>query len=181
MTQRRKFLAATLGILGLAKVPAKAAEGDGNPAGGPDILFVHRDLVVDFNPGTGLGTHLGTADGRITGTTIVNFQFTPVSQTDITFDNRVLITDLEGDQVLFKQTGAGRFITPLSEKSINGNLMGTGGPLAGVYECVQASGKWSFLVGRKFSHRTIATNPSKALPGCVYVEVYNDRFDAKPV
>ena len=65
MTQRRKFLAASLGFLGLAKAPAKAAE-EGNPAGGPDILFTHRDTVVDFNPGTGLGVHLGTAEGRIT-------------------------------------------------------------------------------------------------------------------
>lgn len=179
MTQRRKFLATTLGLLGIAKAPALADEEKN--ADGPDILFVHRDIVVDFNPGTGLGTHLGTCQGRITGTTIVNFQFTPVSQTDITFDNRVLITDLDGEQILFKQTGGGRFITPLRDTSINGNLMGTGGPLSGIYECTQASGKWGFLVGRKFSHRTIATNPSKPLPGCVYVEVYNDRFDARPV
>jgi hypothetical protein len=183
MTQRRKFLGAALGFLGLAKTQAKAAAPAGeNQAGRPEILFVHRDTVIAFDPVTGLGTHLGTCDGKIQGTTIVNFQFIPLSQTEIRFDNRVLITDLDGDQILFRQVGAGRFITPLSDSSVVGKaIMGVGGPLGGTYECTQASGKWGFLVGRKFGHRTTATNPAAPGPGCVYVEVYVDQFNAPAV
>ena len=179
MTQRRKFLGAALAFLGVAKTKASAATTQDNQAGGrPDILFVHRDTVIAFDPATGLGTHLGTVDGQIKGTSIVNFQFIPLSQTDIRFDNRVLITDLDGDQLLFRQTGTGRFITPLSDTSVVGKaIMGVGGPLGGMYECTQGSGKWAFMVGRKFGHRTTATNPANPGPGCVYVEVYNDRFD----
>lgn len=149
--------------------------------GGPDVLFTMRDTVVAFNPGTGLGTHLGTASGRINGVSITNFQFTPVSQTEITFDNRVLITDLNGGQILFRQTGSGRFITNLSDTSVNGKVGATGGPLSGVYECLQANGQWGFLVGRKFAQKSLAMNSERGLLGGVYVEVYNDRFDARPL
>ena len=182
MTQRRRFMAAALGAFGLGRARAQ----DSAPAAGaaeattPDILFTQRDTVVDFQPGTGLGLQVGTVAGKINGTVITNFQFTPLSQTEIRFDNRVLITDIDGEQILFRHTGNGRFIQPLTENSALGSLMGTGGPLAGTYECTQASGKWSFLVGRKFGYKSVAVNPARpGYPGQVYVEVYTDRFDGQ--
>jgi hypothetical protein len=177
MTQRRKFLAGVLAFLGLEKNRAGAAPPPA--AWGPDVIFVQRDTVVEFNPATGLGTQVGTVEGRIQGSSIVNFQFRPVSQTDITFDNRVLITDLDGDQIIFRHVGTGRFIVPpLSDPdSPIGNLMGIGGPLVGTYEAIKASGKWEYLVGRKFPVRSISANPAKPLPGPSYVEVYADSFD----
>jgi len=184
MTQRRKFLAATLGFLGLAKKPSRAATGgpgDNQAGGRPDLLFVQRDTVIAFDPTTGLGTQVGTTEGAILGTSIMNFQFIPLSQTEIKFDNRTLITDLDGDQILFRYTGNGRFITPLSDTSVVGKIMGIGGPLGGTYEVIQASGKWGYLVGRKFGTRSAATNPANPGPGCVYVEVYRDQFQASPV
>lgn len=176
MTQRRKFLGAALAALGLAKT-TKAASTANDASRGPELLFVQRDTVIAFDAATGLGTQVGTTDGKILGTSIMNFQFIPLSQTEIRFDNRTLITDLDGDQILFRYTGNGRFITPLGDTSVVGKLMGIGGPLGGTYECIQASGKWGYLVGRKFGTRSAATNPANPGPGCVYVEVYNDRFD----
>ena len=58
----------------------------------------------------------------------MNFQFIPLSQTEIRFDNRTLITDLDGDQILFRYTGNGRFITPLSDTSIVGKIMANSCP-----------------------------------------------------
>ena len=181
MTQRRKFLAAALALLGVKK-PAVAAEGAAGQDAtfGPDLIFTQRDTVVDFQVQTGIGLQVGTVQGRIAGTSIVNFQFTPVSQTDIKFDNRALITDLDGDQIIFKNVGNGRFlIPPLSDPSSPlGNLMGIGGPLVGTYECVAATGKWVAYIGRKFPYRSVASNPARAgFPGQVYVEVYSDRLD----
>jgi len=177
MTQRRKFLGAALAVLGVAKTKASAATQGNSAERGPELLFVQRDTVIAFDPGTGLGTQVGTTDGKILGTSIMNFQFTPLSQVDIKFENRTLITDLDGDQILFRYTGTGRFITPLGDSSAVGKLMGIGGPLSGTYECIQASGKWGYLVGRKFGTRSAATNPANPGPGCVYVEVYTDTFN----
>jgi hypothetical protein len=178
MQQRRNILAGLLGAFGAGKV-AKAA-------GGSDLerklfeiplFFTQRDTVVDFQPATGLGLQVGTVEGLIAGTSILNFQFIPISQTEINFDNRALITDLDGDQIIFRNAGRGRFIVPpLSDASSPlGNLMGVGGPLTGSYEAIRASGKFEFLIGRKFPYRSIATNPVRpGFPGQVYVEVYSD-------
>src|ERR1700730_13056199 len=148
MQQRRSMLKALLGLGGLSQVAGKAAEPSksavSNPnASGLAIIFTQRDTVVDFNPATGVGLQVGTVAGSIVGTSVVNFQFTPVSQTDITFDNRVIITDLDGDQIVFRNPGTGRFIIPpLSDPSSPlGNLFGVGGPLSGTYVTLSASGK----------------------------------------
>ncbi|MFN0169051.1 MAG: hypothetical protein ACKV22_21710 [Bryobacteraceae bacterium] len=183
MTKRRNLLAGMLGAAGLsqagtAKEALSAGEAEARRGSGLPILFTHRDTVVDFNPVTGIGTHVGTVEGRIKGVALTNFQFIPTSQTEIRFDNRCLITDMEGDQLLFRVVGTGKFIVPpLGDSSPLGSLMGLGGPLTATYECTNASGKYAFLVGRKFGARELAANPARPLPGQVYVEVYADRFD----
>jgi len=179
MQKRRNILAGLFGILGANKA-AKAATAESElerKIFEIPLFFTQRDTVVDFQPSTGLGLQVGTVEGLIAGTSIVNFQFVPVSQTEINFDNRAMITDLDGDQVIFKNVGNGRFlIPPLSDPgSPLGNLQGIGGPLTGTYECVQATGKFRFLLGRKFPYRSVATNPARpGFPGQVYVEVYSD-------
>jgi hypothetical protein len=185
MTKRRNLLAGLVGAAGLSQagtvkeaLSAGESESRGGGSGLP-ILFTHRDTVVDFSPVTGIGTHVGTVEGRIKGVALTNFQFIPTSPTEIKFDNRCLITDLDGDQLLFRVVGSGKFIVPpLSDPaSPLGNLMGLGGPLTATYECINASGKYAYLIGRKFGARELAANPSKPLPGQVYVEVYADRFE----
>jgi len=180
------MLKALLGLGGISQVATTAAsQGKAAVTGSaPNVIFTQRDTVVDFNPGTGVGLQVGTVDGRIVGTSVVNFQFTPVSQTDITFDNRVIITDLDGDQIIFRNVGSGKFIVPPLSDSTSplGNLFGLGGPLSGTYNCLKASGKYAYLVGRVFPYRSVATNPARAgFPGQVYVEVYADRFDVGPI
>src|SRR5258708_9411442 len=128
MQKRRNMLKAWLGRGGISQVAANAdiSKPAGSTSSGPVVIFTQRDTVVDFNPGTGIGLQVGTVDGRIVGTSVVNFQFTPVSQTDITFDNRVIITDLDGDQVIFKNGGTGKFLGPPLSDSTSplGNLFG---------------------------------------------------------
>lgn len=186
MQNRRNILAGFLGALGAGKVAKAATSGSDLERKIFEIplFFTQRDTVVDFQPNTGLGLQVGTVEGLISGTSIVNFQFTPVSQTEINFDNRALITDLDGDQVIFKNVGKGRFlIPPLSDTSSPlGNLMGIGGPLTGTYECIKATGKFEFLVGRKFPYRSVASNPARAgFPGQVYVEVYSDIIGGRQI
>ncbi|MBK9170626.1 MAG: hypothetical protein IPM24_24625 [Bryobacterales bacterium] len=180
MTKRRSMFGALLGGLGLAKAASAAEEKGGRDATfGPRLIFTQRDTVVDFQPTTGLGLQVGTAQGLIAGVSIVNFQFIPVSQTEIKFDNRVLITDIDGDQVIFRNAGDGQFIANLvDESSPLGQLGSVGGPLSGTYECTHASGKWQYLIGRIFPYRSVAMNPARpGFPGQVYVEVYSDRFE----
>src|SRR5258707_14001917 len=123
MQKRRNMLKTLLGLGGLSAVAttANAASESKSALGGPSgltVIFTQRDTVVDFQPNTGIGLQVGTVEGRISGTSLVNFQFTPLSQTDIKFDNRAIITDLDGDQVIFKNVGTGKFIVPpLSDPS----------------------------------------------------------------
>src|SRR5437764_12392582 len=120
MQKRRNMLKTLLGLGGLSAVAAKAGEPKSalSNASGPTLIFTQRDTVVDFSPGTGIGLQVGTVDGRIVGTSVVNFQFTPVSQSEITFDNRAIITDLDGDQIIFRNVGNGKFlIPPLSDST----------------------------------------------------------------
>jgi hypothetical protein len=148
---------------------------------GRNLLFIQQDKVIAFNPSTGLGQQVGTATGRINGATIVKFQFTITGAFTFSFDNRAGITDTDGDQVIFKNVGTGKFIVPgvIDGTSPFGPIFGIGGPLTGTYEAVAASGKYKRLLGRKFPYRAVASNPFSASPdpnalGSVYVEVYSD-------
>lgn len=182
MNNRRRILAGLLGWTGLSAV-AKAAPSEANPDvvvidTGLQIFFIQNDLVIAFNQNTGVGGQIGNVLGAIGGTSITNFQFVPKSQTAITFDNRCLITDTDGDQILFRVLGTGQFITPLVDTtSTLGTLQAIGGPLVATYIALQGSGKYAFLVGREFPCKMAATNaanPSSGALGNVYVEVYSD-------
>ena len=162
------------------------------------LLLVQQDKVIRFNAVTGEGAQVGTATGEIRGVSIVNFKFSeaPSGLPDITFDNRVGITDLDGDQIIFHNVGTGRFVipplidetggldnqpfglTPIPCPGFGGACSGVGGPLQGTYEVVATSGKYvsEFPLGMTFPYRGVAYNPSSppADPydlGAVYVEV----------
>jgi hypothetical protein len=182
MEKRRTLLKGLLGLAGLGTV-AKAATAVNDPQAvfnsGLELFFAFRDTVINFNNSTGVGDHCGTVEGAITGTSITNFQFIPTSQTTIKFDNRCLISDLEGDQIIFQVVGTGSFIVPppTDSSSTLGNLMSLGGPLVATFIVTVATGKYLFLVGRKFPCKMMAsnvTNPSTGLLGNVYGEVYSD-------
>ncbi|MEQ1884896.1 MAG: hypothetical protein ABL967_07525 [Bryobacteraceae bacterium] len=196
MENRRNILAGLLGLGGLAAVAkADTTEGVAEETATPDVsanavytsglrlFFAFRDTVIRFDTTNGIGAHIGTVEGAITGTSITNFQFIPTSQTTIVFDNRCLISDIDGDQIIFRVVGNGRFIIPPPTDTTSplGNLAGIGGPLIATMTALQGTGKYSFLVGRKFPCKMIATNAATpaigtigGVLGNVYGEVYSD-------
>jgi hypothetical protein len=183
MEKRRNILKGLLGLGGVSAMAAKAATSDAEPRAvfnsGLQLFFAFRDTVINFNGNTGVGNHIGTVEGAITGTSITNFQFLPTSQNTIKYDNRCLISDLDGSQILFQVVGTGQFNTPLADagNALLGNLMSLGGPLVATATVLQANGKFAFLVGRKFPCKMLAgnaTNGSAGVLGNVYGEVYSD-------
>ena len=167
----------------------------------PHVIFVQRDRVVTFDLtaptvdqplGGGIGAQVGTAAGVINGTTALNFKYTFTSNPFVlpftfNFDNRVGITDTDGDQIIFKNVGTGQFITPLRDPTLGGNpgsppfqVFGTGGPLTGTYEVVATSGKYvaRYPIGQRLSSRAISFNPATpptpaGTTGTSYVEVFD--------
>jgi hypothetical protein len=159
----------------------------------PRLLLIQEDKVVAFDPFTGIGAQTGTVKGAIRGTSIVNFQFQITTFPEFTFNNRVGITDLDGDQIIFRNVGTGRFLyPPLQDPTLapgeapfqvfgdGGPGTGIGGPLVGTYEVVATTGKFirQFPIGKVFRYRAVAYNPSvpptaPGTTGSVYVEVYS--------
>src|SRR5690348_16270013 len=82
--------------------------------GGESLLATESSKVIRFNTDTGEGILVGTATGQIRGVTINNFKFSEASSglPNITFDNRIGITDLDGDQIVFHSVGTGKFVVP---------------------------------------------------------------------
>jgi hypothetical protein len=155
------------------------------------LLFAQHDKVISFtvNPtiGTAVGVESGTATGAIKGTTLTNFSFAITTFPDFTFDDQVGITDLDGDQIIFKNVGTGRFIVPglvdptqpVSNQVLFSTTSFLGGPLTGTYVVVATSGKYikQYPLGTVFQYRAITMNPnSPPAPagslGSTYVEVY---------
>jgi hypothetical protein len=173
------------------------------------LLLTESSKVIRFNTDTGEGIQVGTATGQIRGVTINNFKFSEASSglPNITFDNRIGITDLDGDQIIFHSVGTGKFVvpplidespgatlfnqpfgtTPLPCPGFGGSCAGVGGPLFGTYEVAATSGKYRSLypIGRKFPYRGIAYNPSSPPGdpydfGAVYVEVQSTPIPGTP-
>ena len=146
----------------------------------PHILFTQQDKVIAFDSGTGLGFQSGTATGAINGVSLTNFSFTVTTFPSFTFNNQVGITDIDGDQIIFENTGTGTFIYPgLLEPGGPQVLFSPGGPLGGplkgTYVVEATSGKYvkAYPIGLVLRYRAIAMNPNT--PGAVgsaYVEVY---------
>jgi len=152
-------------VSAVASIPPARADG---PA-----LFIQQDAVQSFDLVTGRGYQTGTATGWISGTTFVEFQFLPSGPPagdalPITFQNKVLITDLDGDQVSFDNNGTGTFHLGIP----GADFRGSGGPLLGTYVLTRGTGKYQDLaVGTTFGYRAIATNPPNGNLGNVFVNV----------
>jgi hypothetical protein len=170
--RRARFvMAATLvAAMLVAASPARAQEPKGVP-----VIFTQQDAVQAFDFVNGKGYQIGTAIGRISGTTFVDFQFAPAGPPSgdvlpITFQNKVIITDIDGDQLFFDNNGTGSF-----HLGVPGfDFRGSGGPLAGTYVLTGATGKYAdWKIGTTFAYKAIATNPPSPAGalGTVYVEV----------
>jgi len=178
MQQRRNLMKGLLGLGGLSGLSALAKGASPDLVASQQTLFFkYRDTVINFNGSTGVGDHCGTVEGEIQGTSVTNFQFIPTSQTTIQYNNRMLITDLDGNQMIFQVQGTGIFIVPppTDSSSTLGNLMALGGPLVATATVTVATGIYEFLLGSKFPVKMAAcnvTNPSTGVLGNVYGEVY---------
>lgn len=152
-----------------------------------NVLFRLQDKVIRFDL-DGSGVQVGTATGRIEGVSITQFKFTLTpNNPNFSFDNRAGITDTDGDQIIFRVLGAGRFVIPPLKESpstpaANEVLGGLGGPVGGTYEVLAVSGKYvgKYKVGEKFPFQAVGYNPNPAsMPagqalGASYVEVFSN-------
>jgi len=131
------------------------------------LVMTQQDKVEAFDLLTGRGYQVGTATGVISGTTFVDFQFVPTGPPDgdtlpIAFSNKVIITDIDGDQLFFDNEGTGSFHLGVP----GADFRGSGGPLRGTYVVTGGTGKFSeWEVGKTYSYRAIATNPP--VPGAL--------------
>ncbi len=162
-------------LLTLAILATLSAAGQSATSNRKNVLFTQQDTVVAFDFVTGLGQQVGTVAGHISGTSIVNFQFIPTSPTTFNFNNAVVITDLDGDQIEFSNAGTGSFLMP----PIDPAVFALGGPMSGTYEVTKGTGKFSAWVGKKFPSRAVISNPvPRGLSlGTVYVEVLSNPLD----
>lgn len=151
------------------------------------VLFILQDKITRFDIPGGLGLQVGTAMGQINGVSLTTFRYDFSNFPRFTFNNRTGITDTDGDQIIFKVVGSGRFVLPLVDPTTPGDtsappaqvLGGTGGPISGTYEVVAVSGKYatSVAIGETFSFKGTIYNPNPASVGtdplgAVYIEVY---------
>lgn len=170
-------MAAALAIVGsLVFAPTAQAQG----TRGVKTLFTQQDTVQAFDLNTGEGHQVGTATGQISGTTFVQFQFAPSGPPvgdalPITFRNKVIVTDLDGDQIFFDNDGTGTFHLGVPDAPFKGS----GGPLTGTYVVTGATGKYrDWKIGSTYTYRAIATNPPTPTGtlGTVYVQItYRER------
>ncbi len=159
-------------LLAIASTALAGTSTAGN--GKAHIQFIQQDTVQAFDLVTGTGYQVGTATGDINGTTFVSFQFTPAAPPTsdpfpINFANKVIVTDVDGDQLLFDNNGTGSFHVGISP-----GFRGSGGPLQGTYVLTAGTGKYAtWPVGNTYTYRAIMTNPPSPAGalGTVYVEV----------
>jgi hypothetical protein len=195
MNERRSFLTGLLGLGGLSSVRAAAAgeplTGEGAADSALPVFFAYRNVITKFMPtaqeGSKVsfaGADLGTVEGGLTGTILQSFSVHVDTTTGVsaTGPDDALFTDRDRDQINFQYAGTGQFLPP-------GGLMSVGGVLTVTYTVVGATGKYAFLIGRKFPAKVTATNGasgSAGLPGAaygplgaVYGEIYS--FDAPSI
>ncbi len=145
------------------------------------LLFTQQDAMQTFDLGTGKGYQIGIATGKISGTTFVDFQFAPTGPPvgnifPISFQSKVIITDIDGDQIFFDNNATGSFHSGV----LPDDFMGTGGPLTGTYVVTGGTGKYqSWTVGTTYKYRAIMSNPPTppGALGSVYVEISRYRMN----
>jgi hypothetical protein len=175
--RRTMFAAVTAFMFGAALLFSSSAWAQNTTPGPENILFTQQDDVQAFDFQTGLGYQTGTAKGKISGTTSVDFTFIPTGPPvgdllPFEFHNKVIITDLDGDQIWFQNDGSGKFHLGVP----GADFRGSGGPLTGTYVVTGGTGKYlRWKAGTRFTYRAIASNPPpNGRLGTVYVEVYSN-------
>jgi len=150
------------------------------------LLIAQHDEVqaFSFDPQTGKGNgfQTGTTTGLIIGTSYVEFHFTfvgppgPDGTFPFVFSNKAIITDMDGDQLVFDNNGTGKF-----HAGVPGDpFAGSGGPLTGTYVLKSGTGKFAtWKVGSTYDYRAIATNPPNGALGTVHVQVTFHDHDPK--
>src|SRR5947207_1590726 len=82
------------------------------------VLFTQQDVVTVFAPpppGSPFGVRVGTVTGAINGTITVNTLLIPAPPgATFTGDDRALVIDTDGDQILFNVSSNGVFIQALT-------------------------------------------------------------------
>jgi hypothetical protein len=139
-----------------------------------DVIH-QQDAIQAFDIATGAGYQIGTATGPVAGTTYVQFQYTITGSAGsngalpVSFQNKVLITDIDGDQLSFDNNGTGQFHVGLPGDPFQGE----GGPMTGTYVLTKGTGKYTNLpVGTQLSYKAVLTDPPRAgALGTVYVEL----------
>src|SRR5712692_9448441 len=136
------------------------------------LLFQEANKLILFS---GPDVH---GVGSFHGTVLVNLRMFLTGPTTFNFDRRVGITDTDGDQLVYRATGSGRFICPpLADPSppLPGppqGIFGLGGPVSGTATIVAASaqtaacpncGKFVQFVGQPLVWRGVGYNPGN---GC---------------
>jgi hypothetical protein len=171
-----RWLVVLFGVLASSLCASVALAGTslaGN--GNAYIAFIQQDAIQEFDLVTGKGYQIGTAVGDVNGTTFVSFQLVPSGAPSgdvlpITFSSKVIITDIDGDQLFFDNNGTGSFHLGVPGFAFRGS----GGPLTGTYVLTGGTGKYStWKIGNTYTSRAILTNPPSppAALGTVYVQI----------
>jgi hypothetical protein len=138
------------------------------------LLFAQRDEVKAFDVTTGAGYQVGTTSGLVEGTSYVNFKLVitggpgPDGGLPVSFNNKVIITDIDGDQLFFDNNGTGVFHVGIPGDT----FAGVGGPQTGTYTLTGGTGKFAtWTVGATYEYRAVMTNPPNGALGNVFAEV----------
>ena len=173
------LLLVTVIVSGTSSVVAQNAALDPKDFESNSLLFVQQDVLPSF--GQQVGVRLGTVRGLISGNITTNFYFTvPPPQTPpggaFVADDKSLIIDPDGDQILFKvhSEGNATFDT-LSFPDINPFRA----PFLATYTATDATGKFLKYKNLVFPARgsgvistLIVVGAVPGTPvGTVYVEV----------
>lgn len=169
------LLVRIVGVDGSCRPAETPVHWNKGPGEDPATFLKQLDTTQTFDLATGRGLQVGTVTGLISGTTSVEVAFFPAGPPvgdalPVTFQNKVIITDLDGDQIFFDNNGTGSFHVGIPGFPFRG----AGGPLVGTYVVTGGTGKYaSWTVGTTFSYRaawTLPPNPPGAL-GTVYAEI----------
>lgn len=143
------------------------------------VLFTQQDVVTVFAgppPSSPFGVRVGTVQGAINGTITVNTLLTPSPPgAAFTGDDRALMVDTDGDQIVFKVISTGKFIQALTSPPNDpppgrpadfiqptpwSAQLTFGGAFTCTYTVIQGTGKYANLTGATFQGKGIAVLPS---------------------
>jgi hypothetical protein len=143
------------------------------------LQYTQLDTVTKF-PNLLIGetqvVRTGTITGRLNGSITTNSAFDlSVPLPNFRSTSSSLIVDRDGDQILLKEIDTGQFIMPLTNQTcptlptdiiflIPGTPFGAAGAFTGTINVLQATGKYTSLVGQTWTSRGVGTLPAQTVP-----------------